>query len=112
MRTDSDTGDATGGATGARRPGHHATRPSNAVTAGTSSTDTTTDTRTMPSVTANPISVKNGTRVSSSEPNVPARIAAAATTDGPACSTASAAARRGPLPSAISSRSRAVMRML
>ncbi len=66
----------------------------------------------MPTVTAKPIWAKNGTPETSSAPNVPARISAAAATDGPACSMASAAARRRSWPARSSSRSRAVIRML
>jgi len=74
--------------------------------------DTTNATSTMPSVTANPICTKNGTPEISRAPKVPAKITAAAATDGPARATASAAASRGDRPSRISSRSRAVTRML
>ena len=66
----------------------------------------------MPTVTATPIWVRKATPASSSDPNVPARITPAETTDGPACSTARSAAVRGSLPSAASSRRRAIIRML
>ena len=66
----------------------------------------------MPAATAKPTWVSTWFPARVSEPNVPARISPADAIAGPACASACAAATRGGAPSLISSRTRAIMRML
>lgn len=66
----------------------------------------------IPTETAKPIWVIMSMPAIMSDANVPARMTPAAAIEGPACSTASAAACLGSCPSLASSRRRATIRML